>query len=1548
MKRTTKRFTSFMVLCMGMIAGLLPAQTHAQISADIQIGAGDRGLNPNTTLQVKAGDELTIEIFATEYTDAQGVEVVLEVSDISALTTVNNQGDIAAGSSTEFPVVINSAADNVLTMSAVNFGATKTYSGNAKLVASMALKLADTFSGTTISVTKVDFGGNPVNPNISFNLTLPLNNLVTSVSTSPRHNAARLSFVTKLATIDNSIKYREQGTTDWTTIQTDLQKNTSTEVIAAVKALYGTTINIQSATDAALTTALTAAGITNASTTLLTSIRTLNRALNTLKHEVDITGLTANTSYEYEIVATSILGELSPTKTGTFKTRLTPDVRPVTISNVTTSVTDKSAIITWSTNRPTSTAYQIKTPTLGTDPGTVVASQEADTTTTGTTEHTATIENLTPGTLYYYTLTNKLIGGDDLVTDGLMTTDQITISRTRVIKTKANLPPLDLVTAPRVVTTSSTATITIQANQSVLAAVHYHSPMQVGESGDELPRPRADGRYDTTDDTFYTKWVSSRFLGGEKHTIEITGLETGQTYAEPYVYNYRVVLTSAEDQTVTYSTDPRTKNKYKTYSFTIRPPSPVLPLIITNPQVQTSTFDRFSLYSIPIGISLTKQTTEPATDLASTLYLKANFDYPVVSALHIGTSTNLGTPDEIVVTPTNAGSTTQTFVISDLPAGASLSYNILYGTPDAVATSTVDIFSPGVDTGTLPDGISVFGTSNPANKPIAAKQATGSGGSFTTPTTVDTQNPLITRGPTVVSASQTTLTLAWETSEPTTGTVVYGASANNLDNQQTVGDASTNHKVILSGLTRGQTYAFQVQATDLAANGPTQSAVAFGSTLATADITAPTILSPTLNYVSDKVAEIAWSTNELSFGEFRYGTHADSLFNFRPLSESATKHGVSLGSLTANTTYYYQIAMTDVNGNGPTRGIVRSFKTAAESDTQAPTISDVVVTPLETSAIITWKTNEVANSIVKYGTDVNTLTENTSDIDIVTDHRIIVSNLTAGTQYGYVVQAFDRTGNGPAETTATTFTTQAAGAASGPVAPADLVARAGNKVIQLTWAAPAADATSLLLERAEGEGDFAPVANLDLITSFNDQNVQNGTAYRYRISAQGIQGAGTASAATTAVTPSTISGPSAPTLFIIQGKQTTPTIAINNSTPIAADDEITYTLLISTASDFSDVVALETVDSGAGRGSSDPAEITVFNVGNTLDDGVTYHYQVTANDGFSDSPALTGSFTVKASAPAYPGELNGDKSVGFPDFIQFVSSFNKGSTDPAYLPDADLNGDGNVGFPDFLQFVSVFNDKYLQGSGSGKPVVTVEFAQDNQAQFNLLGRFVQNKAERELAIDVQLKDVHNMQGYGFKLSYDPTILEFVNATDDGNTFLKAGDRTADLFAVLDHNQETGELYIASAITKGNAVSGAGTLGTITFRLLDPNPQNADINIAQGILFNPKFDGFIATNLGDRFTLIPTEYALEQNFPNPFNPETTLRYAIPQAGDVSLIIYNILGQEVIRLVNAQQLPGFYAINWNGKDALGRGVASGVYLYRIQAGAFNQTHKMLLLK
>jgi hypothetical protein len=93
---------------------------------------------------------------------------------------------------------------------------------------------------------------------------------------------------------------------------------------------------------------------------------------------------------------------------------------------------------------------------------------------------------------------------------------------------------------------------------------------------------------------------------------------------------------------------------------------------------------------------------------------------------------------------------------------------------------------------------------------------------------------------------------------------------------------------------------------------------------------------------------------------------------------------------------------------------------------------------------------------------------------------------------------------------------------------------------------------------------------------------------------------------------------------------------------------------------------------------------------------------------------------------------------------------------------------------------------------------------------------------------------------------------------------------------------------------------------------------------------------------------PTRFSLNNNFPNPFNPVTSLRYTLPEQAPVTLTIYDLMGREVTRLINTTQEAGFKSVQWNAVDSFGNPVSAGVYLYQIQAGKYLQTKKMVLLK
>ncbi|MCC7265020.1 MAG: T9SS type A sorting domain-containing protein [Candidatus Latescibacteria bacterium] len=94
--------------------------------------------------------------------------------------------------------------------------------------------------------------------------------------------------------------------------------------------------------------------------------------------------------------------------------------------------------------------------------------------------------------------------------------------------------------------------------------------------------------------------------------------------------------------------------------------------------------------------------------------------------------------------------------------------------------------------------------------------------------------------------------------------------------------------------------------------------------------------------------------------------------------------------------------------------------------------------------------------------------------------------------------------------------------------------------------------------------------------------------------------------------------------------------------------------------------------------------------------------------------------------------------------------------------------------------------------------------------------------------------------------------------------------------------------------------------------------------------------------------IPQDFALGANYPNPFNPETTIGYQLPATVQVRLEIYDVLGQKVRTLVQQVEPAGYHSAVWDGRDDAGQALAGGIYLYRLQAEQFSEVRRLLLLK
>ncbi|QOJ27482.1 MAG: T9SS type A sorting domain-containing protein [Ignavibacteriales bacterium] len=149
---------------------------------------------------------------------------------------------------------------------------------------------------------------------------------------------------------------------------------------------------------------------------------------------------------------------------------------------------------------------------------------------------------------------------------------------------------------------------------------------------------------------------------------------------------------------------------------------------------------------------------------------------------------------------------------------------------------------------------------------------------------------------------------------------------------------------------------------------------------------------------------------------------------------------------------------------------------------------------------------------------------------------------------------------------------------------------------------------------------------------------------------------------------------------------------------------------------------------------------------------------------------------------------------------------------------------------------------------------------------------------------------------------------------------------------------------------------AGSSDTLELRLLDEATGAVRIanlsiiytaNSVAGSLQNPLIIHSPLSSAED-MTGLPAEYILEQNYPNPFNPSTNIRFGLPEAGDVEVSIYNIMGEKVRGLVKEYKQAGYYTVSWNARNENGEMLPTGIYFTVMKSGSFTQTRKIVFLK
>lgn len=347
------------------------------------------------------------------------------------------------------------------------------------------------------------------------------------------------------------------------------------------------------------------------------------------------------------------------------------------------------------------------------------------------------------------------------------------------------------------------------------------------------------------------------------------------------------------------------------------------------------------------------------------------------------------------------------FWTTNEPADSSIDFGLADGALSSNATDSRlvrehSVTLTGLTPGTEYD-YQVSSTDSAGNGP-----ASSSIRSFFTNASPDTDAPVIVSGPIVNSISNKSATIEWDTDEAANSSVTF----NNGVTFSTITDTNLtkNHSIRLGGLDPTTEYSFSVSSTDGLGNGPVISNVFEFTTTNQSDFIAPQILEgPAVINISSDFAVIRWVTDEPSYSYIIYGENFPRFLvdDFR----YTTEHVVQVRNLNPQTIYTYIVESFDREGNSSSTPDL-FFTTDAGPDTNAPIIyAGPILTGLtDTTASFYWLTDEPATSNVRYGASIP-LTEEVTETDLTTEHRVTITGLTPGQSYFLEISSTDAAGN---------------------------------------------------------------------------------------------------------------------------------------------------------------------------------------------------------------------------------------------------------------------------------------------------------------------------------------------------------------------------------------------------------------------------------------------------------------------------------------------------------------------------------------------------------
>ncbi|KUG24741.1 hypothetical protein ASZ90_005445 [hydrocarbon metagenome] len=312
----------------------------------------------------------------------------------------------------------------------------------------------------------------------------------------------------------------------------------------------------------------------------------------------------------------------------------------------------------------------------------------------------------------------------------------------------------------------------------------------------------------------------------------------------------------------------------------------------------------------------------------------------------------------------------------------------------------------------------------------------------------------------------------------------------------------------------------------------------------------------------------------------------------------------------------------------------------------------------------------------------------------------------------------------------------------------------------------------------------------------------------------------------------------------------------------------------------------------------------------------------------------------------YYGDINMDGDVDIADLLLIRDyileriSFNAEQFDRADLAPWTAGNtmptqDGKVN----VQDLSLLQNIILTGQYPSDLLITPPF--NNLFATNFIN-------ESDAATTVTL--VVTNEGIDIRTSSDENIIGLqleLNGIENVNKDLVITTQLGNAF--YHYNPSTLRTLFYDREGKIELAAGENNVGSIPFQITNPE----DLIVSKIVLVNSNLEKIqnvsvkvsIVTDVQEE---LPAEYSLYQNYPNPFNPSTTIEFSLKQRGDVTIKIYNMLGQEVRRLLAGQLESGNHRVIWDGMNDAGMKLSSGTYIYKMISGEFVQSKKMILLK